>query len=204
MASGSSDLIRLRRHDTATPWGFRLQGGRDFGLPLFIVNVSPKGIAGKAGLQNGDAVLQICGTSVAGWTHQQAKNELIRAGNEVDLCVARGMVNTSDPKVKAACGVGQTDKRVELDEGSINPHMNEGTKFRNVTPKTYKILEAQLGSEPLPPAVAQQPVQNMAPVYSQQAPAQAKPSSIFDRKKTERSDYLVAQGNTIQKSYGEQ
>lgn len=203
MASGSSDLVQLRRYDTSQPWGFRLQGGREYGLPLFIVNVQPKTIAGKAGLQNGDAILQICGTDVAGWTHQQAKNELMRAGNEVDLRVARGVVNTADPKVKAACGVGQSNKRVELDEGSINPHMNEGSSFRNVTPKTYKILEAQLGSgEPPQSALSNQPAQPMAPVHAQQA--QPKPSSIFDRKKQERSDYLVAQGNTIQKTYGQQ
>ncbi|XP_059138745.1 PDZ and LIM domain protein 7-like [Physella acuta] len=203
MASGASDLVQLRRYDTSQPWGFRMQGGREFGLPLFIVNVSPKSIAGKAGLQNGDAILEICGTNVTGWGHQEAKNEMMRAGNEVDLRVARGVVNTSDPKVKAACGVGQGNKRVELDEGSINPHMNEGSMFRNVTPKTYKILEAQLGSaEPAPSALSQQPAQQMAPVHAQ--PAQPKPSSIFDRKKQDRSDYLVAQGQTIQKTYGEQ
>ena len=31
----------------------------------------------------------------------------------------------------------------------------------------------------------------------------AKPSSIFDRKREERSDYLKAKGPTIQKAYGE-
>ena len=31
----------------------------------------------------------------------------------------------------------------------------------------------------------------------------SKPSSIFDRKKEERSEYLKAKGPTIQKAYGE-
>lgn len=39
-----------------------------------------------------------------------------------------------------------SDGRVEMSEESIDPHMNEGTKFRNVTPKTYKILNEQLDS----------------------------------------------------------
>lgn len=33
--------------------------------------------------------------------------------------------------------------------------------------------------------------------------AGAKPSSIFDRKKDDRSEYLKAKGHTIQKAYGE-
>uniref|UniRef100_A0A0B6ZLF6 PDZ domain-containing protein n=1 Tax=Arion vulgaris TaxID=1028688 RepID=A0A0B6ZLF6_9EUPU len=203
MATGATECVQLRRRETSQAWGFKLQGGRDVGLPLFIVQVSPKGIAGKAGLQNGDAVLQICGTSVTGYSNQEAKSELMRAGNEVDLFVVRGAVNISDPAIKAQCGVGQSNKRVELDEGSINPHMNEGSSFRNVTPKSYKILEQQLGSsEPPASALSKQPAQPMPPVFAQNV--EAKPSSIFDRKKQDRSDYLVAQGQSIQKTYGEQ
>lgn len=174
-------------------------------MPLFIAQVNPKSIAGKAGLQNGDAILQICGTNVTGFSHQEAKSEMMRAGNDVDLYVARGVVNTQDPAIRAAFGGGQSaSKRVELDEGSIDPHMNEGSKFRNVTPKTYKILEAQLGSsEPPKSALSKQPAQQMQPVRAQQA-AGGKPSSIFDRNKQERSDYLQAQGQTIQKTFGEQ
>ncbi|KAK3781129.1 hypothetical protein RRG08_055289 [Elysia crispata] len=206
--SGHADCVVLRRQNTSQNWGFRMQGGREYGLPLFIVAVAPKGIAGRAGLLNGDEIVQICNTNVQGWTHQDAKSEMMRAGNDVDLYVIRGSVNVSDPAVKAACGVGKGQKRVELDEGSINPNMNDGNMFRNVTPKTYKILEAQLAqSEPeeqAPPAAQPQPAQSMQPVHAQPAPAQGKPSSIFDRKKTDRSDYLKAQGQTIQKAYGQQ
>ena len=53
--------------------------------------VSPKSIAGKAGLHNGDAILQICGESTQGWSHTQAKQAMIRAGNEVDLVVQRSV-----------------------------------------------------------------------------------------------------------------
>ncbi|RUS88725.1 hypothetical protein EGW08_003540 [Elysia chlorotica] len=204
--SGPPDCVKLRRSTTSQSWGFRMQGGREHGLPLFIVAVAPKGLAGRAGLLNGDEIVQICETNVQGWTHQDAKSEMMRAGNEVDLYVFRGVVDVTDPAVKAACGVGKGQKRVELDEGSINPNMNDGNMFRNVTPKTYKILEAQLAqSEPEQEATPpQQPAQSMQPVHAQPAPVQGKPSSIFDRKKTDRSDYLKAQGKTIQKAYGQQ
>jgi hypothetical protein len=35
--------VRLDRHDSQ-PWGFRLQGGKDFGTPLLLQKVSMKSI----------------------------------------------------------------------------------------------------------------------------------------------------------------
>ena len=32
-------VINLRRHDTSTPWGFRMDGGVELGRPLFIQKV---------------------------------------------------------------------------------------------------------------------------------------------------------------------
>lgn len=40
-------------------------------------------------------------------------------------------------------------------------------------------------------------------IYRDLLPETHRPSSIFDRKKDERSDYLKARGNTIQKAFGE-
>lgn len=35
-----AQLIRLKRSNTGTPWGFRLNGGTDMGQPLHILKVS--------------------------------------------------------------------------------------------------------------------------------------------------------------------
>ena len=89
------------------------------------------------------------------------------------LITHRGAVNPSDPAVKAACGVGQKNKqRVQMDEGSIDPHMNEGSRYRNVMPKSYQMLEAQLGPNQAGSALGggaapQQHAQQMPPVQSQ-------------------------------------
>lgn len=204
------ELLHLRRNDTSTAWGMRIEGGKDKQLPLFIATCNPSSIAGKAGVCKGDAILQICGTVVTQFTHQECKSEMIRAGNEVDLWVVRNAVNPSDPAVKAACGVGQKNKqRVQMDEGSIDPRMNEGTKFRNVMPKSYQMLEAQLGPDQGGSALGggaapQQPAQQMQPPVHSQTAAGGNPGSIFDRQVDDRSDYLVAQGNTIQKAYGQE
>lgn len=194
MASGDVEEIQLRRYDTSQPWGFRMQGGSEYGMPLYIAQVSPKAIAGKAGARNGDAILQICGASCEGWSHAQAKQALIRAGNEVDFVVQRGVVNT-----QTLPQTNPDEERVQMDDSSIDPGMNEGSKYRNVMPKSYRILEAQLGGPAAPPPSALKAKPAAAPAQAQGA----KPSSIFDRKKQDRSDYLQAQGPTIQKAYGQ-
>lgn len=206
MASGDVEQLQLRRYDTSQPWGFRMQGGSEFNMPLYVAQVSPKSIADKAGTRNGDAILQICGTSTQGWSHTQAKQAMIRAGNEVDLVVQRGVVNVQDMPVQEG-----GDKRVELDEGSIDPHMNEGSKYRNVMPKSYRILEQQLGGAGPPSVFGKKKEGAAAAPAPAPAPAAASgggadggnPGSIFDRKKQDRSDYLHAQGQTIQKAYGQ-
>ncbi|PVD36696.1 hypothetical protein C0Q70_03682 [Pomacea canaliculata] len=203
MASGDVELLQLRRYDTSQPWGFRMQGGSEYNMPLYVAQVSPKSIADKAGCRVGDAILQICGAETQGWSHTQAKQAMIRAGNDVDLVVQRGVVSAQ------AMPPPEPEQRVELDEGSIDPGMNEGTKFRNVMPKSYRMLEAQLGGGGAQSALQQKRQQ---PPHAAAAPPPApaaqpaeggRPSSIFDRKKQDRSDYLQASGPTIQKAYGQ-
>ena len=40
MASGPVESIALRRYDTSQPWGFRMQGGTEYNLPLYVAQVS--------------------------------------------------------------------------------------------------------------------------------------------------------------------
>ena len=51
--------------------------------------VNPQSLAQKAGLQPGDALLQIGDNSTEGMAHEQAKMEIIRSGNELDFVVQR-------------------------------------------------------------------------------------------------------------------
>ena len=64
----------------------------------------------------------------------------------------RGVVNTQ-------CMSSEEEARVELDETSINPGMNEGSKYRNVMPKSYRILEAQLAGTGPPSVLGQKKAQ---------------------------------------------
>jgi len=40
MGRGSEQRIQLRRENPGTAWGFRLQGGKDFNVPLSVQRVS--------------------------------------------------------------------------------------------------------------------------------------------------------------------
>ncbi|PAA63104.1 hypothetical protein BOX15_Mlig018317g1 [Macrostomum lignano] len=57
-----SRQVRMTRPDSGTPWGFRLQGGRDFNSALTIQKVSKGGMAERHGVCVGDRVVSIGGT----------------------------------------------------------------------------------------------------------------------------------------------
>jgi predicted metalloprotease with PDZ domain len=56
--------------------------------PLFP-QCNPKGRAAAAGLGPGDTILSICGTNITQMNSMQIKQELLRAGNELDLIVRK-------------------------------------------------------------------------------------------------------------------
>ncbi|KAM5191338.1 PDZ and LIM domain protein 5 isoform 2-T2 [Mantella aurantiaca] len=58
------------------PWGFRLQGGKDFNMPLTISRLNDGGKAAKANIGIGDVVLTIDGISTDGMTHLEAQNKI--------------------------------------------------------------------------------------------------------------------------------
>ena len=53
------------------------------------MQVTSGSIAQKAGLLPGDGLLQIGQMATTGMSHEQAKMEILRAGNEVDFVVER-------------------------------------------------------------------------------------------------------------------
>uniref|UniRef100_A0A8C2N883 PDZ and LIM domain 5 n=1 Tax=Cricetulus griseus TaxID=10029 RepID=A0A8C2N883_CRIGR len=58
------------------PWGFRLQGGKDFNMPLTISSLKDGGKASQAHVRIGDVVLSIDGISAQGMTHLEAQNKI--------------------------------------------------------------------------------------------------------------------------------
>lgn len=81
--------IELHRYDD-TPWGFRLTGGHDFGIPLTVVRVTGGSLAEEAGMNVGDMIIEINGDNTAQITHSEAQQCILEAGNSITLSILRG------------------------------------------------------------------------------------------------------------------
>ncbi|XP_045620902.2 LIM domain-binding protein 3 isoform X19 [Procambarus clarkii] len=104
--------IKLSKAE-GTPWGFRLQGGKDFATPLCIQKVNGGSVAASAGLQAGDAIVSIGGKDALSLRHKEAQEAIVRAGNSFDLVVQRG-APTWKPAVTPLAQVKTTPEGVPV------------------------------------------------------------------------------------------
>ncbi|XP_062348992.1 PDZ and LIM domain protein 5 isoform X4 [Cinclus cinclus] len=72
------------------PWGFRLQGGKDFNVPLSISRLNDGGKAAQAHVGIGDVVLTIDGISTDGMTHLEAQNKIKACTGNLNMTLQRG------------------------------------------------------------------------------------------------------------------
>ncbi|ESO87182.1 hypothetical protein LOTGIDRAFT_183623 [Lottia gigantea] len=96
---GETLSVHLMRPESGTSWGFRLQGGVDFSTPLSIQVVQPNSVAERSGLKAGDAILRINNTNADSLAHEDAKMEIVRSGNDIQLLIQRGAVKIWKPQV---------------------------------------------------------------------------------------------------------
>ncbi|XP_053464692.1 PDZ and LIM domain protein 5 isoform X2 [Nycticebus coucang] len=74
------------------PWGFRLQGGKDFNMPLTISSLKDGGKASRANVRIGDVVLSIDGISANGMTHLEAQNKIKGCTGSLNMTLQRASV----------------------------------------------------------------------------------------------------------------
>ncbi|KAL7394611.1 hypothetical protein ABVT39_000471 [Epinephelus coioides] len=71
------------------PWGFRLQGGKDFSMPLTVSRLTPGGKAAQAGVGVGDWVVSISDTNAEEMTHVEAQNKIRAATDSLTLTLSK-------------------------------------------------------------------------------------------------------------------
>uniref|UniRef100_A0A3P8SPU8 PDZ domain-containing protein n=1 Tax=Amphiprion percula TaxID=161767 RepID=A0A3P8SPU8_AMPPE len=71
------------------PWGFRLQGGKDFNMPLTISRITPGSKAAQGNLIQGDVIVAIDGVSTEGMTHLEAQNKIKMANYNLALTMTK-------------------------------------------------------------------------------------------------------------------
>jgi len=71
------------------PWGFRLQGGKDFNMPLTISRITPGSKAAMGNLVQGDIIIAIDGVGTDGMTHLEAQNKIKMANFNLALTMSK-------------------------------------------------------------------------------------------------------------------
>uniref|UniRef100_A0A3Q4HD93 PDZ and LIM domain protein 7 n=1 Tax=Neolamprologus brichardi TaxID=32507 RepID=A0A3Q4HD93_NEOBR len=71
------------------PWGFRLQGGKDFNMPLTVSRLTPGGKAAQAAIDVGDWVVAIGDANAEEMTHVEAQNKIREASGSLTLALSR-------------------------------------------------------------------------------------------------------------------
>jgi len=82
-------VVQLQRAPGES-WGFRLQGGRDYGQALSVKKVQP-GTPSAGALNAGDLILGIGQHQTENLTHMQAHQLIKSAQNVLQLTIMRGL-----------------------------------------------------------------------------------------------------------------
>ncbi|XP_035039850.2 PDZ and LIM domain protein 5b isoform X9 [Hippoglossus stenolepis] len=98
------------------PWGFRLQGGKDFCLPLTISRLTDGGKAIRAKMSVGDIILSINGIATNGMNHLEAQNKIKACTGNLSLSLQRA---SSVPKNGAPKEEDDTDIKKPVVEAEI-------------------------------------------------------------------------------------
>nr|KAG5713580.1 hypothetical protein BaRGS_024628 [Batillaria attramentaria] len=104
-----------------------------FAFELQTSGVNPRSLADRAGLMPGDGVMKIGQLPALYLNHDQAKMEILRAGNELYMWVKRGavpqamMMNNPQPTARAVVEEEPTQYR-----GNPNPK-TQSRSFRILT-----------------------------------------------------------------------
>ncbi|XP_053370139.1 PDZ and LIM domain protein 7 isoform X4 [Clarias gariepinus] len=80
------------------PWGFRLQGGKDFSMPLTVSRLTPGGKAAQAGVGVGDSVVSIGDCNTEEMTHVEAQNQIRAATDSLILKLSRASQSGGEQK----------------------------------------------------------------------------------------------------------
>ncbi|XP_075897714.1 PDZ and LIM domain protein 7 isoform X1 [Nelusetta ayraudi] len=83
------------------PWGFRLQGGKDFSMPLTVSRLTPGGKAADAGVGVGDWVVSIDDANAEEMNHVEAQNKIRAATDSLTLTLNKAFKADGDQKMEA-------------------------------------------------------------------------------------------------------
>ncbi|XP_078284777.1 LIM domain-binding protein 3-like [Rhinoraja longicauda] len=132
------------------PWGFRLQGGKDFNMPLTISRISPGSKAALANINQGDTIVAIDGVSTEGMTHLDCQNKIKSAMYSMNLSLHKsrrpGPVPTAALRMDSPMPVIPHQKEPDLESGH-----SPGSRYQTSTPEQRPCVGTLPTDTPRPP-----------------------------------------------------
>ncbi|XP_016424121.1 PDZ and LIM domain protein 5-like isoform X2 [Sinocyclocheilus rhinocerous] len=157
-----------------SPWGFRLQGGKDFSMPLTISRLTEGGKAAKAKISVGDVVLSIDGIATEGMTHLEAQNKIKACTGNLNLSVLRSssVTKTDTPKEEPL----EIIKPVPISSpASLAP----GSSAYNKTARPFGGTASTVRSVSPSPAAPKASIPSASSAFTPAAPFQQSPQPPF-------------------------
>ncbi|NXW05933.1 PDLI5 protein, partial [Fregetta grallaria] len=154
------------------PWGFRLQGGKDFNMPLSISRLNDGGKAARAHVGIGDVVLTIDGISTDGMTHLEAQNKIKACTGNLNMTLQR-VASVQKPDLVHVPKGEPTEvvKPVPI-ASAVAPKVNAMASVAyNKTPRPFGAITTSKVTSIPSPSSAFTPAQAAAPAPAAAAPA---------------------------------
>uniref|UniRef100_A0A8C4Q4E7 Uncharacterized protein n=1 Tax=Eptatretus burgeri TaxID=7764 RepID=A0A8C4Q4E7_EPTBU len=127
--------------EASPPWGFRLQGGRDFNMPLTLSRVTPGSKADRVSMELGDLVISINGLSTDGMTHLEAQNHIKANTGVLHLGMQRGTrvppVPTATPLIDSAPVVIPHQRAADKPQPSTQAYAGQGFRASSSSSPIY-------------------------------------------------------------------
>ncbi|XP_054454331.1 LIM domain-binding protein 3b [Anoplopoma fimbria] len=130
------------------PWGFRLQGGKDFNMPLTISRITPGSKAVGCSLAQGDIISAIDGVSTEGMTHMDAQNKIKSASTKLALTMQKSRraaaFSTGIPRMESPMPVIAHQKVIANTAANVEytPSFNP-TALKDSALSTHKPIEVR-------------------------------------------------------------
>ncbi|XP_040455130.1 PDZ and LIM domain protein 5 isoform X1 [Falco naumanni] len=153
------------------PWGFRLQGGKDFNVPLSISRLNDGGKAARAHVGIGDVVLTIDGISTDGMTHLEAQNKIKACTGNLNMTLQR-VASTKPDLVHVPKGEPTEVVKPVPIASAVAPKVTATASVAyNKTPRPFGAVTSSKVTSIPSPSSAFTPAQAAAPSPAAAAPA---------------------------------
>ncbi|XP_055650517.1 PDZ and LIM domain protein 5 isoform X1 [Falco peregrinus] len=153
------------------PWGFRLQGGKDFNVPLSISRLNDGGKAARAHVGIGDVVLTIDGISTDGMTHLEAQNKIKACTGNLNMTLQR-VASTKPDLVHVPKGEPTEVVKPVPIASAVAPKVTAMASVAyNKTPRPFGAVTSSKVTSIPSPSSAFTPAQAAAPSPAAAAPA---------------------------------